>query len=144
MHFHSFQRTCIIILIVLISVPDSMNNIIAEFDDSSSIFNSISRILTIPITISWSEPTELYGVLQQYSVFVEDFVGEMSVLEITSVAPNITSVDETVMVMPAEMYVVTVVATTGGGNSTSNVTIVSPDAGIAITLSRALKNCKGG
>ena len=116
------------ITILIFIVPDPVSGIELAFDDTASTFDSPSRILTIPVTISWTAPVELYGVLQEYSVSVESSTG-VSVYENSSVDSTSTSVSATLMVFPFESYTVTVNATTGGGTSTNSTTVVSPEAG---------------
>ena len=87
-------------------------------------------MLTIPVTISWTAPVQLYGgTLQQYSVSVMETSTAVSVHS-QSVDPSSTSLSTTLMVLPFESYTVTVSATTGGGISSDSIMVLSPEAGI--------------
>ncbi len=109
-------------------MPDAVSNIEVIFDEDLSSFDSTNRLLTVPVTISWTPPEQLYGALQNYTVSVESSSGE-SVHLSPSVDAAMTLVSATVMVFPVEEYTATVNATTGGGTSSNSTTVTSPEAG---------------
>lgn len=105
-----------------------MSSIQLNFNESLGDFNSSTRSLTIPITVSWQPPAQLYGVLVRYSVSVQSSLG-VSVYQDSSVGASTTSIMAVVMVIPAEVYLVTVNVTTGGGSSSSASNFTAPEAG---------------
>ena len=87
-------------------------------------------MLTIEATISWTAPVELYGVLDQYSVSVENSSGASVYENMSMDASMDISITPTLMVFPFVMHTVTVSVTNGGGRtSSSSTTVTSPEAG---------------
>lgn len=109
------------------SAPDPVTNININLNNTLTNFNSTSRVLTTPITITWQPPLELYGTFEEYSVLVQIQGGVEVVYQNSSVVESIFAV---VMLFPNEVYMVTVTVTTGGGMSDNSATFTSPEAGM--------------
>lgn len=117
-------------------MPDVVRNIQLVFDEASGIFDSTTQTLNVSATISWLPPLLLYGVLQDYSVTVQD-LSRITVFMDPSIPPSTTSVTSVVQVSPVTGYTVTVNATTGGGvSSDTSSSFASPESGEM--LARAL------
>ena len=105
-----------------------MNNISLVFEVESSLFNSASQFLSITINITWLSPQRLNGIFANYSVTFQSSDGN-AIYEVTGMDEEVRT---TVLVRPFELYSVTVIAVTGGGNSTATSDMVqSPEAGKA-------------
>lgn len=116
-------------VILLLSVPDAVRDIALVFDAASGVYNPDTRVLNISVTITWLPPPELYGVIQEYSVTVQDSLG-VTIFQDISASPSLTSVTATIQVSPFEGYSVTVNVTTGGGlSSNTSSSITSPETG---------------
>ena len=110
------------------SEPGEVGDLQASFSDTSE-FNATTRILTLDLTITWTEPMYPNGEIQSYEVTV--YTGEDDVYNDSSIAaPNVTVLVE---VMPYTDYTVRVVASTSAGPGDENTLIIrSPQAGVCV------------
>ena len=105
-----------------------MNNISLVFEAESSLFDSTSQYLSVAINITWLPPQRLNGIFANYSVTLQSSASD-AIYEVTGMDEEVRA---TVSVKPFELYSVTVIAVTGGGNSTATSDMVrSPEAGKA-------------
>ena len=105
-----------------------MNNISLVFEVESSSFDSASQLLSVAINITWLPPQRLNGIFANYFVTFQSLAGD-AIYEVTGMDEEVRA---TVSVQPFELYSVTVIAVTGGGNSTATSDMVrSPEAGKA-------------
>ena len=113
------------------SVPDPVGNIHIIFNESSQMFDTTTQLLTISVRISWAITGELNGILQGFSLELQDSLGAI-VHQNDSIGPSIMSVSEVVLLSPIQFYNVTINATTGGGSSSASSSARSPEAGESV------------
>ena len=116
------------------SEPGEVGDLQASFSDTSE-FNATARILTLDLTITWTEPMYPNGEIQSYEVTVYTDSGSdeddvYSNISIT--APNVTV---QVKVIPHTDYAVRVVASTSAGQGDESTLIIrSPQAGVCVCV----------
>ena len=112
------------------SVPELVRNLTAMFVvDGFEMYDTSSGLYNITVSISWNEPSVLNGELSHYNYRINSEQNSNAVL--TAMNTTETSVTPRVSVMPFTSYTVFVSAVTGGGKGMeTDVTIVSPEAGI--------------
>lgn len=99
------------------------------FDSSTSFFNSSTQELNISISISWTAPQRLNGLLSGYLFSVQSTSGSV-VYENSETPLDVVMVQVMVIVRPYELYSVTINATGGGGSSSATSgSVRSPVAG---------------
>ena len=108
------------------AAPEKVENLNAVFSSDDVMFDSVNRILTVNIDITWSEPTVPNGVITTYEVTVNE--GDTAIEVYNLLVPNVT---ESVMVLPYTNYTVSVAASTSAGQGDpQNIIVLSPEAGI--------------
>ena len=120
----------LLLILHIPSEPGEVGDLQASFSDTSD-FNATAQILTVNLTITWTEPMYPNGEIQSYevAVYIDSDTAEDDVYSNSSIAaPNVTV---QVKVMPYTNYTVRVVASTSAGQGDpSTVVIQSPQAGV--------------
>ena len=109
--------------------PGPVGDLQASFDETGSMFDSMTREYTLNLDIVWREPLMQNGVITAYNVtvFQTDDPSDIIYSNDTLIAPNVTA---SVMVLAFTNYTVSVAAFTSAGQGEENsVTIESPEAG---------------
>ena len=84
---------------------------------------------TLDMTVTWERPTNPNGVITSYEVTVAQ-TDNSSVIVYTDDSLTVTSVTQSVMVLPFTSYTVTVTASTSAGQGDpESVVELSPEAG---------------
>ena len=108
--------------------PGKVENVQLTFSSERS-FDSSSRMYSLDMTISWDEPVNPNGVITFYEVTVAQ-TDNSSVIVYTDDSLTVTSVTQSVMVLPFTSYTVTVTASTSAGQGDpESVVALSPEAG---------------
>ena len=114
-------------------MPEPVRDIQIIFNEDLGVFNPANQTLIVPVNVTWLEPSELYGILQKYSLTVQSLEGDI-IYQNDSISPSVLSIMDTVLVSPFENYSATVNATTGGGSSSlTSPFFYSPEAGTIMT-----------
>ena len=104
----------------------------ASFSTMSN-YDSSTQLLTVDITVTWTEPMYPNGVIQTYKVTVNQT--DDSSFVYSSNTQTDTTVTASVMVLPFTNYTVTVVASTSAGQGEGEtVTLTAPQAGIYVCV----------
>ena len=124
-------QLCVRFMVHVVSpiAPGPVGNLQAFFNETGSVFDSMTRLHSLNIDIVWNEPLMPNGVITTYSVIVyrTDNSSDVIYSNSTLTAPNVT---ESVIVLPFANYTVNVAASTSAGEGDeSTVTITSPQAG---------------
>ena len=115
---------------IVCTAPGEVGGLEASFNSSGTVFNTTSRMHTLDISITWTEPSYTNGVITSYNVTVYQ-TDDSSNLVFSNDAVTGLAVTESVMVLPYTNYNVSVAASTSAGQGdSSSVTILSPEAGI--------------
>ncbi|CAI8003305.1 Phosphatidylinositol phosphatase PTPRQ [Geodia barretti] len=110
------------------TAPGPVGDLQASFDETGSMFDSMTREYTLNLDIVWSEPPMQNGVITSYSVTVyqTNDLSDIVYSNDTLIAPNVTA---SVMVLAFTNYTVSVAASTSAGQGDeSTVTVESPEA----------------
>ena len=129
----TYKSVCIIHF-RLPSEPGRVGNLVAIFDTMPD-FNAGTRMLTVDITITWTQPMYPNGVIQNYNVTVFETANPSNMVynDSTLIDPNVTT---SVIVLPFTDYTVSVAASTSAGQGEEEtVTLTSPEAGRSLTHS---------
>ena len=103
------------------------------FATTGSMFNSISRMHTVDMDITWRKPTYPNGVITAYNVTVYRSDDPTDVVYNNN-SIQVPNVSESVMVLAFTDYTVTVTASTSAGEGErASDTDTSPEAGIYCT-----------
>ena len=109
------------------TVPGQVGNLSAFFDPVN--FNSSSQKYFSVLNISWEEPVGANVVITSYEVIVTQ-TDNSSVIVYSDDSLTVTSVTQSVMVLPFTNYTVTVTASTSAGQGDpESVVELSPEAG---------------
>ena len=101
----------------------------ANFVTPITMYNATTRMHTVDVNISWSEPMSPNGVITSYEVTVAQTDSSIDVVY-TNDSLTVTSVTQSVMVLPFTNYTVTVTASTSAGQGDPVMMVVlSPEAG---------------
>ena len=125
---YTFNASCAYVCLIIPLAPGVVRDLNALFILSGSVFNTISRMYTLNIDISWSEPINPNGVITAYSVTVYQTDNSSDVVYSNDAVTDL-AVTESVMVLPFTNYTVNVAASTSAGQG-NEITIIipSPDA----------------
>ena len=116
------------IMYVLFAEPEKVENVQLTFSSEGS-FDSSSRMYTLDMTISWDEPVNQNGVITSYEVAVAQTDNPSNIVYADD-SLTVTSVIQSVMVLPFTNYTVTVTASTSAGEGDpESVVELSPEAG---------------
>ena len=124
------NQLSLLLILLTPSEPREVSDLQASFSDTSD-FNATTRILTVNLTITWTEPMYPNGEIQSYevAVYIDSDTAEDDVYSNSSIAALNVTVQ--VEVMPYTNYTVRVVASTSAGQGDpSTVVIQSPQAGV--------------
>ena len=114
-------------IVCFCTAPGQVGGLQALFDISGS---AISRMYTLNINISWSEPIYPNGVITAYSVTVYQTDNSSDVVYCNDAVTGL-AVTELVMVLPFTNYTVSVAASTSAGQGVETTIIIpSTEAGI--------------
>ena len=95
-----------------------------------SNYDSSTQLLTVDITITWTEPMYPNGVILTYRVTVSN-TDDSSVVYNSTLTD--TTVTASVMALPFTNYTVTVAASTSAGEGEEEtVTLTAPQAGMSV------------
>ena len=139
------NQLLLLLNLLICSEPREVSDLQASFSDTSD-FNATARILTVNLTITWTEPMYPNGEIQSYevAVYIDSDTAEDDVYNDSSIAaPNVTVQVE---VMPYTNYTVRMVASTSAGQGDpSTVVIQSPQAGVymmCVCMSESVSDCE--
>ena len=92
-------------------------------------FNADTRMQTVNIAITWTQPVYPNGVIESYSVSVYETANPDNVVYNASAVTS-TTVTTSVIVLPFTNYTVSVAASTSAGEGEGETfTLTSPQAG---------------
>ena len=115
-------------LIYFSAEPGLVENLQLTFTANEDSFNSTSGMHTLDMNIMWEEPVNPNGVITSYEVTVAQTDNSNDIVYSDNV--TVTSVTQSVMVLPFTSYTVTVTASTSAGQGDpESVVEVSPEAG---------------
>ena len=121
---------CLIMCYFFPTAPGRVGNLDASFSTMSS-YNPSTQLLTVDITITWTEPMYPNGVIQTYRVTVTNT--DDSSLVYSSGTLTDTTVTVSVIVLPFTDYTVTVAASTSAGEGEGETfTLTAPQAGMYV------------
>jgi hypothetical protein len=108
--------------------PGKVSNLNVTFDTTGFPSVSANRMYSLDLNIAWDEPINPNGVITSYEVTVTQ-TDNSSVIVYTDDSLTVTSVTQSVMVLPFTNYTVTVTASTSAGQG-DNVTdtVTAPEA----------------
>ena len=110
------------------TAPGQVEDLQLNFDPNGDPFNSITRMYTLDMIITWREPINPNGVITSYEVTVTQTNDVSDIIYSDRVTVN--SVTQSVMVLPFTDYTVTVTASTSAGQGDpESVAELSPEAG---------------
>ena len=116
-------------IFLLIAAPGQVGNLRVLFNSTGSSFDRVTRMYTLVIEIAWDVPVNLNGVITSYEVTVTQ-TDNSSVIVYTDDSLTVTSVTQSVEVLPFTNYTVTVTASTSAGQGDpESVVELSPEAG---------------
>ena len=93
------------------------------------MYNTDTQMYTLDMNIMWVEPVNPNGIITSYEVTVTQTDNSNNIVY-TDDSLTVTSVTESVMVLPFTNYTVTVTASTSAGQGDpESVVELSPDAG---------------
>ena len=108
--------------------PGQVGNLDVSFNPTGFPSVSPNRMYTLDLNILWEEPVNPNGVITSYKVTVAQ-TDNSSVIVYTDDSLTVTSVTQSVMVLPFSSYTVTVTASTSAGQGEeSTIIIESPEA----------------
>ena len=111
------------------TAPGQVGNLQLNFDATGAPFDSASRIYILDISILWDIPINPNGIITSYEVTVAQ-TDNSSAIIYTNDSLTVTSVTQSVTVLPFTNYTVTVRASISGGEREETITIFeSPEAG---------------
>ena len=129
--YHNIYCTCYIS-----AAPSQVVGLVASFapfDGADTMFDPDTQMYTLPLDITWSEPTYPNGQITTYEVNV--YQSDNTSNNIHSATPTTPDVTAVVTVMPFTSYTVAVTASTLGGEGDESTFVTrSPEAGIRCTL----------
>ena len=110
--------------------PDQVGGLDAFFSTvTTDDFNSTTRMYTLDMTITWNEPSNPNGDITSYEVTVYQ-TDNSSDIVYTNDSLAVTSVTQSVMILPFTNYTVTVAASTSAGQGDAvRIFETSPQAG---------------
>ena len=112
-----------------------MANLRVSFHFTGMLFDTVTQIYTLIMTVSWDLPDYPNGVIASYEVNVIQS-DTSSAIVYTNNSVTATSVAQLVMVLPFTNYTVTVTASTSSGQGENSAIIIeSPEAGRRILWS---------
>ena len=110
------------------TAPGQVEDLQLNFDPNGDPFNSITRMYTLDMIITWREPINPNGVITSYEVTVTQTNDVSDIIYSDRVTVN--SMTQSVMVLPFTNYTVTVTASTSAGEGDpESVVELSPEAG---------------
>ena len=100
----------------------------ANFVTPTTMYDVTTRMYTVDVNISWSKPMSPNRVITSYEVTVAQTDNTCAIVY-TNDSLTVTSVTQSVMVLPFTNYTVTVTASTSAGQGEkSTIMIESPEA----------------
>ena len=103
-------------------------NLDVSFDSTGSSYDADMRMYTLDMTVTWEQPIYPNGVVS-YEVTVTQ-TDNSSVIVYSDDSLTVTSVTQSVMVLPYTNYTVTVTASTSAGEGDpKSIVELSPEAG---------------
>ena len=110
------------------TVPGNVRSLQLTFNANEDAFGSTTRLYTLDMTIAWEQPITLNGVIT-YEVTVAQ-TDNSSAIVYSNTGITVTSVGQSVMVLPYTNYTATVTASTSAGQGDpESVVEISPQAG---------------
>ena len=120
------------------TAPGSVGNINVSFNVGST-FNTATHMYILDITISWEEPINPRGEITSYEVTVAQSDNSSAIIY-TSDSLTVTSLTQSVMVLPFTNYTVTVTASTSAGQGDPDSVIILSPKGSKKIMQKCMHN----